>query len=111
MFMETTKEEIKHAFSEKRRKRNALLYDYYKDKLFNKKYSSKTVAERINKDIGIKLTENMVNLIYHRYAKKQSGEPEPSNPVSSQQVAQKKYLNVEDLGPTPNPFEDLFKNR
>ncbi len=65
-----TKEDIIHAFQTNQRKRNLLLYTFYKDTYFSQGFTAKFIATKLSQELGLPISENMVFLIFHRIAKK-----------------------------------------
>ncbi|QHT65380.1 hypothetical protein GXP67_01150 [Rhodocytophaga rosea] len=65
-----TKEDIIHAFQTNQRKRNLLLYTYYKDTYFSQGFTAKFIAAKLSQELGLSISENMIFLIIHRIAKK-----------------------------------------
>jgi hypothetical protein len=123
-----TKEDIIHAFKTNQRKRNNLLYHFYKDKYFSQGFTAKFIAGKLTQELGVPITENMVFLIFNRIVKKDtapaSGKtpltvpltnnsaPAPQEvPTSSAESQQQNFLfkNADEY-PKKNPFADLLKS-
>jgi hypothetical protein len=122
-----TKEDIIHAFKTNQRKRNNLLYHFYKDKYFSQGFTAKFIAGKLTQELGVPITENMVFLIFHRIVKKDtapaSGKtplpvhlanntepPRLEIPISPTETQQQNFLfkNADEY-PKKNPFADLLK--
>jgi hypothetical protein len=68
------KEDLIEAFQCKQRKRNRLLYEYYKETYFTGEFSAVYVAKRISEELGIQMSANMVYKI-HGLIKKETKKP------------------------------------
>jgi hypothetical protein len=66
-------EDIIRAFNAKQRKRNKLLYEYYKESYFTGEYNAVYVAHLITQELGIEMTPNMVYKIRSRYTRPAKG--------------------------------------
>jgi hypothetical protein len=123
-----TKEDIIQAFKTNQRKRNKLLYHFYKDKYFSKGFTAKFIASKLTQELEVPITENMVFLIFHRIIKKDTAPASvkiPSTvhfsnnseltalevPTSSTESQQQNFLfkNADEY-PKKNPFADLLKS-
>jgi hypothetical protein len=123
-----TKEDIIQAFKTNQRKRNKLLYHFYKDKYFTQGFTAKFIANKLTQELGFPITENMVFLLFHRIVKKDtaltSGKtPSPKHlvnnldhtapevPTSSAENQEQNFVfkNADEY-PKKNPFADLLKS-
>ena len=125
-----TKEDVRNAFINKNRKRNVLLYEFYKQDLFSKKLSAKFISEKISSDLGINISEQIIYKINGRIIKNlpahQAQAPPPAanqtpapSPDQKQNLQGKKGAEQQpskdwefknaDESPKKNPLEDAFK--
>ena len=65
-----TKEDVRNAYLLKQGKRSRLLYEYYKEEFFEKKYSASFIADKISDDLGVTVTTAMIYSIFDRIIKK-----------------------------------------
>jgi len=57
-----TKKDIQDAYLNKNRKRNQLLYEFYKEEYFLKKYTADFIAAKLTEELGIPFNANMIHL-------------------------------------------------
>ncbi|MDO1444655.1 hypothetical protein Q0590_00255 [Rhodocytophaga aerolata] len=123
-----TKEDIIHAFQTNQRKRNLLLYTFYKDTYFSQGFTAKFIAAKLSKELGLPISENMVFLIFHRIAKKNKELKTAAAPINSSPInkfishlqGKEKFkanhssevfeFKNADEYPKSNPFEQVLKN-
>lgn len=67
------KDDLIYAFKAKQRKRNHLLYAYYKDSYFTDEYNAVYAASLIYQELGIEITPNMVYKIRSRNKSSRKG--------------------------------------
>lgn len=124
-----SKEDIRKAFLTDQRKRNKLLYDFYKEEYFSSGYTARLIAAKISEDLGIEISVHIIFKIYARIIKKATKATDPAtqpvkNPKAvktgtvetgtknpSIQKVQNRFIfrNAEDE-PKKEPFEDAFKD-
>ena len=123
-----TKEDIIHAFQTNQRKRNLLLYTFYKDRFFSQGFTAKFIATKLSQELGLSISENMVFLIFHRIAKKDkelrtASTPTNFSPINTsvshpegKEVFKANYPSEEfqfknaDEYPKSNPFAQILKD-
>ncbi|MDJ1485907.1 hypothetical protein QNI16_35830 [Cytophagaceae bacterium YF14B1] len=67
--METiTKDDIRQAFSKRRRGKFNLLYLYYKDQYFHKGLPAQVIAQKISTDLSLTITAQNIYEIHRRYS-------------------------------------------
>ncbi len=121
-----SKEDIKNAFLTGQRKRNKLLYEYYKEEYFSNGYTARMIAAKISEDLGVPISTNMIFKIFSRIIKQKKLLPDISyqptqmisqeievdisdREMSLQEKIQKEFIfKNADEEPKKNPFEDAF---
>ena len=73
-----SKEDIKNAFLTGQRRRNKLLYEYYKEEYFSNGYTARMIAAKISEDLGVPISANMIFKIYSRIIKQKKLFPDIS---------------------------------
>jgi len=123
-----TKKDIIHAFETNQRKRNLLLYTFYKDAYFSHGFTAKFIATKLSQELGIPISENMVFLIFHRIAKKDKEPKTTMAPTNSSPINKSvtppqgkedsmaahsseefEFRNADEY-PKSNPFEQVLKD-
>src|SRR5687768_2671663 len=66
-----SKEDIRNAFLTDQRKRNKMLYDFYKEAYFTKGYTANLIASKISDDLGIGISVHIIYKIYARIINKE----------------------------------------
>ena len=123
-----TKEDIVHAFQTNQRKRNLLLYTFYKDKYFSQGFTAKFIATKLSQELGLPISENMVFLIFHRIAKKNKesntastlansslintsvSHPEGKEEFKANYPSEEFQFRNADEYPKSNPFAQILKD-
>ncbi|MDO1451303.1 hypothetical protein Q0590_33825 [Rhodocytophaga aerolata] len=115
-----TKEDVQKAFLNKSKKRNNLLYEYYREEYFTGAYTAKFIAEKISEDLGLPISEMMIFLIKTRIINKQKAAlpsqvvtPPPAvDTFSSQQVIkEEKTEDTEKVQPIAEKKYEWSDNR
>jgi hypothetical protein len=123
-----TKEDIIHAFQTNQRKRNLLLYTFYKDTYFSQSFTAKFIATKLSQELELPISENMVFLIFHRIAKKNKESKTDSAPTTlsainkslshpqgkeafkaNYPVEEFEFRNADEY-PKSNPFAQVLKD-
>lgn len=116
-----TKERIIQAFTRRQRKRNNLLYEYYKQEVFDKGYSALVIADMITQDLGFPITPHMIYNINKRIinpgnknkaAYQQSIKPllaDPSLPPNTH--SDSIHSDIDTKGMRTHPDQEARKNR
>lgn len=121
-----SKEDIKNAFLTGQRKRNKMLYEYYKEEYFSRGYTARMIAAKLSEDLGVPISDNMIFKIYSRIIKQKKLIPDISN-QPTQTISQESEVETSgremifpekiqkefvfknsDDEPKKNPFEDAF---
>lgn len=123
-----TKEDIIYAFQTNQRKRNLLLYTFYKDTYFSQGFTAKFIAAKLSQELGLPISENMVFLIFHRIAKKDKELKTASTPtnfspintsvshperkedsITAPPLEEFQFRNADEY-PKSNPFAQVLKD-
>ena len=115
--MQITKQNVHTAFQGKHRKRNHLLYAYYRA-YFHKDYTASFIAKQIATDLELPITASIVEKIRHRIIKHEllAQSPEDSLPEDStappkgkeKEQRQYDFRNTEDY-PQQDAIDQAFE--
>lgn len=108
-----SKQDLIDAFQNDKRKRNNLLFEYYKDTLFNKGLSAEFIADKISQDLGIKISRSIIYKINHRIIKNIGQSPAwPAvGAQGSQQSGELKQNQQGKKGAEPGQSSKVWESR